>query len=150
VLLSDRAAQALREHRLAHPGGPDDDVFTAPKGGPVRLGNWRNRFWRSAVAKAGIKQGFTIHDCRHTAISLWIAAGTNIKQVSTYAGHESVAFTLDRYGHLYADDHDVFLLKLNSATARAISHDAEGMEEGHESKEPLAEIIPIRPDQGEE
>ena len=78
----------------------------------MRLANFRNRIWRDAVGKSGIRPGFTIHDQRHTAISLWIAAGINVKQVSTYAGHTSVAFTLDRYGHLYADDHEAFLLKL--------------------------------------
>jgi integrase len=30
-----------------------------------------------------------------------IAAGVNAKAVSVYMGHASVAFTLDRYGHLF-------------------------------------------------
>jgi hypothetical protein len=38
---------------------------------------------------------------RHTAVALWIAAGANPKEVSVRAGHTSVAFTLDRYGHLF-------------------------------------------------
>jgi hypothetical protein len=44
-----------------------------------------------------------IHDLRHTAVALWIAAGANPKEVSTRAGHASVSFTLDRYGHLYPE-----------------------------------------------
>ena len=40
---------------------------------------------------------------RHTAVALWIAAGAGPKEVAARAGHTSVSFTLDRYGHLYPD-----------------------------------------------
>ena len=33
-------------------------------------------------------------------MALWIAAGANPKEVAARAGHASVSFTLDRYGHL--------------------------------------------------
>jgi integrase len=46
------------------------------------------------------------HELRHTFVALWIAAGANPKEVSVRAGHSSVAFTLDRYGHLYEDLQD--------------------------------------------
>jgi len=42
-----------------------------------------------------------IHDLRHTAVALWIAAGANPKHVAVRAGHTSVSVVLDRYGHLY-------------------------------------------------
>jgi hypothetical protein len=42
-------------------------------------------------------------ELRHTFVALWVAAGPNPKEVSIRAGHSSVAFTLDRYGHLYED-----------------------------------------------
>ena len=32
-----------------------------------------------------------------------IAAGANPKEVAARAGHTSVSFTLDRYGHLYPE-----------------------------------------------
>lgn len=49
-----------------------------------------------------------IHDLRHTAVGLWIAAGANPKQIATWAGHTSVAIVLDRYGHLLeGNDSDV-------------------------------------------
>ncbi|HSO54944.1 MAG TPA: integrase [Actinomycetes bacterium] len=37
------------------------------------------------------------------AVALWIAAGAGPKEVATRAGHTSVSFTLDRYGHLYPE-----------------------------------------------
>ena len=39
------------------------------------------------------------HDLRHTYVVSAILAGDDIKTVSANAGHYSVAFTLDRYGH---------------------------------------------------
>jgi integrase len=39
-------------------------------------------------------------------VSLLIASGANVKQVSTWAGHSSVTVTLDTYTHLFHDDGD--------------------------------------------
>ena len=36
-------------------------------------------------------------------MALWSAAEANPKEVAARAGHTSVSFTLDRYGHLYPD-----------------------------------------------
>jgi integrase len=41
-----------------------------------------------------------LHTARHTAASLMIAAGVNVKALSTFMGHASITITLDRYGHL--------------------------------------------------
>ena len=51
------------------------------------------------------------HDLRHTAVALWIAAGANPKEVASRAGHSSVSFALDRYGHLFPGSEQ----KLNDA-----------------------------------
>lgn len=77
-------------------------VFPAPGGGVLRASSWRQRFWMPALRASGLEP-LRVHDLRHSAISFWIAAGVDPKQVSTWAGHSSVSFTLDRYGHLYAD-----------------------------------------------
>jgi integrase len=63
---------------------------------------FRNRIWRPATEAAGLA-GLRIHDLRHTAVALWIAAGASPKEVAVRAGHTSVSFTLDRYGHLYPE-----------------------------------------------
>jgi integrase len=41
--------------------------------------------------------------CRVRSVALWIAAGAGPKEVASRAGHTSVSFTLDRYGHLYPE-----------------------------------------------
>jgi integrase len=60
------------------------------------------RFWVPATKAAGL-QGLRIHDLRHAAVALWIAAGATPKEVAVRAGHTSVSFTLDRSGHLYPE-----------------------------------------------
>ena len=47
---------------------------------------------------------FKLHELRHTAASLAIQAGANIKALQNMLGHESAGLTLDRYGHLYGSD----------------------------------------------
>jgi integrase len=65
---------------------------------------------RESVAKAWrpAKQldplGF--HEARHTAASMFIAAGLNAKTISTLLGHASIAITFDRYGHLMPGSED--------------------------------------------
>ena len=46
----------------------------------------------------------TAHDLRHTAASLSIAAGANVKVIQRMLGHKSAAMTLDVYADLFDDD----------------------------------------------
>jgi integrase len=67
-------------------GRPDDaHVFTAPEGGPIRRTLWAARFFRPAVETAGLAP-LRIHDLRHTAVALWIAAGASTLAVTRWAG----------------------------------------------------------------
>ena len=93
------------------PVDPLDLVFTSPDGHPVRATLFRRRFWNPAVEGAGLAP-LRIHDLRHTAVSLWIAAGANPKQIATRAGHTSVSVVLDRYGHLLPQHDDELMQAL--------------------------------------
>ena len=109
---------------LATLAPPDAFVFTAPKGGPLRVIAFRARIWRPATRAAGLA-GLRIHDLRHTAVALWIAAGANPKEVAARAGHTSVSFTLDRYGHLYPESDAALRDRLDAIyTAVQRDHDA--------------------------
>lgn len=57
----------------------------------------------------------TLHDLRHTAASLAISAGANVKAVQRMLGHASAAMTLDVYGDLFEDDLDAVTVNLESA-----------------------------------
>jgi integrase len=106
VPLPKVAAEPLGEHLATYGRRPEDLVFTAPEGGPVSLNVWRRRFWAPALKAAGLGH-LRPHDLRHTAVALWIAAGAHPKEVAVRAGHTSVSFTLDRYGHLFPGSESV-------------------------------------------
>lgn len=100
VTLPGPVAEALAAHIATEGLAPHDHVFASPTGGAFRLNTWRRRVWAPALAAAGL-EGLRVHDLRHTAISLWIATGSNLLEVSRRAGHKKSSFTLDRYGHLF-------------------------------------------------
>ena len=99
-------------------GARDGLVFTSPDGQPIRASLFRRRFWNPAVARADVAP-CRIHDLRHTAVSLWIAAGANPKQVAVRAGHTSVSVVFDRYGHLYPKHDDDLIAALEHGRPRA-------------------------------
>ncbi len=107
----------VRDHlaeRLAGIASPDGLVWTASRGGVLRLANWRCRVWLPALEQAGLS-AMRIHDCRHTAAALMIATGAHPKAVHTALGHASIAITMDRYGHLYGDELDRIAAALDAA-----------------------------------
>jgi integrase len=104
---------ATRIEELVRGRNPDDPVFTAPDGGVLRLGNWRVRFFDPARDAAGLGD-LTPHDLRHTAASLAIASGANVKAVQRMLGHASAAMTLDVYAGLFGDDLDAVAEALDS------------------------------------
>jgi integrase len=59
-----------------------------------------------------------LHEARHTYASYLIAAGVEMKAISTYMGHSSVAFTYDRYGHLLPGSTAENAAKLDAYLAR--------------------------------
>ncbi len=62
--------------------------------------NWRSRVFAVAREKAGMP-ALRIHDLRHTAASLAIASGADVKVIQRMLGHKSARMTLDLYGHLW-------------------------------------------------
>lgn len=57
----------------------------------------------------------TPHDLRHTAASLAISAGANVKAVQRMLGHASAAMTLDTYADLFDEDLDGVAERMNDA-----------------------------------
>jgi integrase len=106
----------LTEHVAGR--GPDALVFTAPGGGVLRNHNFRRRVFLPAAELVGVP-GLTPHDLRHTAASLAVQAGANVKAVQRMLGHASAAMTLDVYAGLFGDDLDAVADRLDEAAVRA-------------------------------
>lgn len=90
----------LAEH-LAATGrpGPDDLVFTAPAGGPLRAANFRLRVWGPAVEAAGLGD-LTFHGLRHAAASFMVGAGEHPRVIQHRLGHSTARLSLELYAHV--------------------------------------------------
>jgi integrase len=98
----------------------DDLVFTGRNGQVLRA----QAFQRTALTKAAVKvdvPGFHPHELRHTAASLAIASGADVKVVQQMMGHKSATMTLDLYGHLFPDRLDVVADAMDAARTSALS-----------------------------
>ncbi|MCC4907764.1 site-specific integrase [Microbacterium sp. cx-59] len=78
------------------------------------------RSWFAVAVRRAQKEDpsiprLTPHDLRHTAASLAISAGANVKAVQRMLGHASAAMTLDTYADLFDDDLDAVAARLNDA-----------------------------------
>jgi integrase len=128
-------AFVVRRELIAHQGrtgrsGPDlvfgrtaTEVFYAST---IRAR--ANKAW----TEAGLEP-ITPHEARHCAISYFIAAGLDWKQISTWAGHGDVRQTWNRYGHLVPGGEaqaterlDAFLTP--ATVAHAVAHTPENDE----------------------
>ncbi len=100
----------------AHVAGkePDDLVFGGIRNGqPLRVSTFRSAF-SAAAAAIGIP-GLHPHELRHTAASLAIASGADVKVVQKMLGHASATMTLDTYGHLFEDRLDEVAAAMDAA-----------------------------------
>ena len=92
----------LREH-LQRTGrtAPDDLVFQAPPGGPVRATHFRLRIYNPALRATGL-DGFSFHRLRHSAGDMMRQLGIPLEIIQQRLGHASIRTTADIYGSLPA------------------------------------------------
>jgi integrase len=95
-----REIRAEQERIDDEGGGRDDDdlIFCHSDGTPWRPDTVSRR-WREAVKAAGLPP-LRLHDGRHTAATLAMEAGVDIKVVSRRMGHSKTSFTQDAYQHV--------------------------------------------------
>lgn len=117
-LIADRLAPFI-EGRPKH-----DRVFQSVRGTVLRNGLFAKRHYRPAVEAAAAAstraEAFprpTFHSLRHTAVSLAIKSGANVKVVQRIAGHASATMTLDTYAGLFDDDLHDSAARLNAGLA---------------------------------
>lgn len=110
----------LEELLSATAGVPRDGlVFSAPDGGfmrRTRTSDGSRSWFKTALAKAELPS-MTVHDLRHTAASLAVQSGANVKTIQRMLGHTSAAMTLDVYSDLFDDDLDAVAAALDRAAS---------------------------------
>jgi integrase len=107
VPLPEEAVAALRAHRARQNEerlvlGPDYAdyglIFPTQLGTPLRARNVVRAF-KALLARAGLPEDVRVHDLRHTAASLLLAAGTDAVTAAAILGHAQPSTTLNVYGH---------------------------------------------------
>ena len=97
--------------------GREDLLFPGDDGGYLKRPHPTCGWFIKAVAETGVPHT-TPHDLRHTAASLAVSAGANVKAVQKMLGHASAAMTLDIYADLFDDDLEAVAIALHEARAR--------------------------------
>ncbi|OHT80483.1 site-specific integrase [Mycobacteroides chelonae] len=108
----------------------DELVFTDMRGGVLRNSNYRARVFAPAVEACQMADPtfptITPHDLRHTAASLAVSAGANVKALQRMLGHAKASMTLDTYADLFDADLDGVADSLDAA----IRNTADGLRTG--------------------
>jgi integrase len=101
VVIAFYLTDLLREHQATQlaAGTSTKLVFTSPHGCMLDRHNVRRRGHDAALRTAGLPAAVRLHDLRHTAATLWLAAGESIYFVQQQLGHRDIQTTIDLYGH---------------------------------------------------
>jgi integrase len=121
VALPAMVVEALRQHRIVQAEehlrlglGRPDLLFRRWAAGPAVFG--------TAFSRMALRIGLdvSIHDLRHSHITDLLAAGVHPKVVSERAGHSSIAFTLQRYGHVIPGMQEAAARQVDTALRQAL------------------------------
>src|SRR6266487_2666734 len=80
-----------------------DVVFSTGDGGYMEPQNVYAAF-KVLLKEAGLPD-IRFHDLRHSAISIWLAMGINLKVVQELVGHSDIRVTMNIYGHAFPGMH---------------------------------------------
>jgi site-specific recombinase XerD len=97
LLKAHKAAQAAKRLAAGSAWEDWDLVFCRPNGRPIDpRDDWGA--WRSLLVDAGIARA-RLHDARHTAATLLLEQGVDIRVVQEILAHSSITVT-KRYAHV--------------------------------------------------
>jgi len=97
-MLKQHRAQQLEQRAIVADWVDNDLVFSNLKGGYMHPNHMGEEF-RDLLKEAGLPP-LRFHDLRHSAATILLARGVNIKVVSELLGHSDIVITLRTYGHL--------------------------------------------------
>lgn len=118
------------QHHIEHFGLSSKSLlFPATGGGYLRMNNWTRRYWKPAIATAGIDPPIVPHQLRHTAITRWVQEGVDPVTVARRSGHTSAVTILDIYAR--ASDGEVPADERVSARAKMVLDELARAQRGH-------------------
>jgi len=107
ILLSSFVVEMLNAHRLAqmeerHKAGDkwiDKNLVFCGLLGDFFNPNYLLRVFKKVLDEAGLPR-MRFHDLRHSAATILLSMGVNMKVVQELLGHSDISITLGRYSHL--------------------------------------------------
>ena len=119
ALIAHHFAQETERDRWAEAYGGLDLVFAQEDGSPY-VPSMISKAFVTLCAAAEVRR-IRLHDLRHGAASLMLAAGVPIEIVSKRLGHKSIAITMDTYSHLLEGVGRAAAEKASALVPRAIA-----------------------------
>jgi integrase len=98
MLREHKAKQELQHKKVGEKWENRNLVFPDLHGGYFNP-RYLEKTFSKIIADSGLPD-MHFHDLRHSAASILLSMGVNIKQIQELLGHSSVTITLDRYSHL--------------------------------------------------
>lgn len=86
---------------------------------PFAPGHWFPQAVSRCLRSGDLTERVTLHDLRHTAASLMVQSGANVKVVQRQLGHASAAVTLDTYASLFDEDLDALRARMDEVAMTA-------------------------------
>lgn len=127
-LLDRKLIADLKRLKMQHPHSGDPDALFWPGRTPGShrvdydrvwdVATFRRNYFKPALTRAELP-AIRVHDLRHTAASLWLAAGFPPYQVSRWLGHASIVTTDTIYSHLYPTDYVQHIARFEAYAAEA-------------------------------
>lgn len=97
-MLKLHRAQQLRQQDTVEGWGNHDLVFPNLSGGYLHP-NHMGEMFRNLLKEAGLPH-MHFHDLRHSAATILLCMGVNIKAIQELLGHSDISITLRTYSHL--------------------------------------------------
>ncbi len=101
IAISQLVYDALLEQK-ARTFGKSEFVFCNSQGNPMEYRNVNRRVWKPTLALLGLKHR-RAYQTRHTAATLWLAAGENPEWIARQMGHSSTEMLFRVYSRYVPD-----------------------------------------------
>lgn len=99
---AQQQADQARSHARGQTWPAGDLIFTTRHGTPLEPRN-ASRFFKIALARAGLPPETRFHDLRHSCATLLIEQGVHPRVVMEILRHTQISTTMDIYGHVLPD-----------------------------------------------
>lgn len=98
---------------------PEEYLLRSSRESAINGGNWRERVW-AKIRENTAAASLTVHDLRHVAATLAIAANADVKLVQNMLGHKDASETLNTYAELWPNKVDEVMSLIEDRRALAL------------------------------